>query len=51
MKDDENLKDSQSGNESVNNQDSENFEDYSPPDYEQSQNLPGVGSTINDQFL
>ncbi len=45
------MKDSQNRNKSVNSQDSENFEDYSPPDYKLSQNSPGVRSTIDDWFL
>ncbi len=45
---DENLKDSQSENKSVNSQDSENFEDYSPFDYELSQDSPSIGLTIDD---
>jgi len=51
MKDDKNSENSQSGNKSVNNQNSENFEDYLLPNYKLSQDLPGIGLTINDQFL
>ncbi len=51
MKDNENLKDFQSENEFVNNQDSENFKNYLPSNYELSQNLLGVESTINRRQL
>jgi len=48
---DDNSHDSQSGNETSNGEESETFEDYSPPDYEPSQDPPGIGSMIDGRFL
>ena len=47
----EDENDSQSGNKSSSEEVSETFEDYSPPDYEPSQDPPGLESTIDGRFL
>ena len=47
----EDENDSQSGNESSSGEVSETFEDYSPPDYEPSQDPPSLESTIDGRFL